>query len=114
MLNIYPTVQESRINHLIEFLEEYDNWQAPHHYTIIEWISDNDEPCTYELYNLTMELVQGIVICSDADEILWDNQYALHSFLADNVDMIQYHSDGNYITIVLVGESYDGFIRIYY
>ena len=113
----YYTVTEESINHLISFLDERDDWQTPHKYTILEWFGSPNgikEPVVYELYNLTMELEQGVVICSDLDEILWNEPHTIHNFLLKDIDMIQYNSDYDYITITLFGENYNGYIRIYY
>ena len=112
---------EADIKSLKQFLDEMDNCQEPHRYTVIENFpkpgNHNYVPQTYEIINLTMEIEDGIVMCNgyleNEDIMLFDNLLNnglccnLNVFLTDNVIMVGMNKetitisfDGGYIQIL--------------
>lgn len=98
------------LSYLMQFLEENVNWQTPKRYTITEYFAKCGM-CTYELYNLIMEYEDGIVFCSDAEEVLLENNtYVLNGFLTESVIYVGFQKYETMITLSFD----DGYIRICY
>lgn len=108
---------ESSLSYLIEFLNERENWQNPKRYIIYECFSNSKcelDENTYEVYNLKLEEENGCVWTDDANGYIRNNKVWLQAFLLKQVSYLQFHSIEPYITITLIGDTYDGYIRIYY
>lgn len=107
---------ECPISYLTEKLEELENWQNPKKYLIYEFFAtDKRDPFanTYEVYNLNIEEEQGMVFADDSEEYIKNNKVWLTSFSLEELVYCSIHSSGEYITLTLSGQTYDGFIRIY-
>lgn len=118
-------LMESYIRELIEFLNENEDWQYPTLYTILEYFPYSDKeirnnekdileyvPNVFELYNLKMEIEDGIVLSEDAEDKLCEitTILPLLSFTVDSIIYMSFQETEKYVTISFS----DGYIRIYY
>lgn len=114
---------EADIQYLKQFLDEYDNWENPNTYTVLEYFPPKNStsyfPTVYNITNLVItDIEDGVVICDgyleNEDVMLFDNMvengiiHNLNTFLVDDIIMIGMNEE--HVTI-----SFDyGYIRIYY
>jgi len=54
-----------------------------------------------------------MVFADDSEEYIKNNKVWLTSFSLEELVYCSIHSSGEYITLTLSGQTYDGFIRIY-
>jgi len=102
------------IDYLLQFLNKHYNKKHPKLYTVIEYFPLKKklpyEAKIYELYNIAMEIENGIVVSSDADEKIYeDKTRVLIGFCVDSIIYIGFQG-GDHITISFS----DGYIQIYY
>lgn len=104
------------LSSLIEFLEENENWQTPKEYLIYEHFSGVPDPIerAYKAYNLLIYEEDGICWADDAEGFIQGNNVNLRLFSLSDIIYLKFHEEEPYITITVAGDTYDGYIRIYY
>jgi len=119
MLNFYDEgyediVIESNLISVINFLNKLKNKKKPKQFVILEYFPlkkpENYTPKEYELYNLTMEVENGIVVTGDKDDKIYeDDTRVLIGFCVSSIIYIGFQNN-DHMTISFS----DGYIQIYY